>query len=170
MAGGYGAATLPGGPRAGFWVRVGARLLDYLLYGLLLLPFVIPGGVLIGSAYQDCVTIGDELFCPPGSPDGAMIGAGIALIAVGFLVVMVIYIRALGKSGQTWGRKITNIKVVGKNDGVPIGIGRAVGRILIQMVFGIVPLVPLLDNLWMLWDDDKQTLHDKVVTSVVVKV
>jgi uncharacterized RDD family membrane protein YckC len=169
----YGYAETPVGarpPYAGFWIRVGGRLLDGLLYGLLFLVFAVPGIALIVAAYDECVTINDELYCPDGSPKGGLLAGGIVLLVIGFLVVAFLYVRALGRTGQTWGRKICGIKVVGHDDVAPLGIGRALGRLMITWVFGFVPLLPLLDVLWMLWDDQKQTLHDKVVNSIVVRV
>jgi len=165
----YGYANAPvGGERAGFGVRLGGWLLDGLLYGLLMSVFIIPGAVLIASSFQDCVTIGDEIVCPSGSPNGGTIGGGIALIIVGLLLVAFVYVRALGKTGQTWGRKIVRIKVVGGTTGEPIGLGRALGRQLFASV--ISAQIVYLGYLWMLWDDKKQTWHDKVVNSIVVKV
>ena len=165
----YGYAAPPvGGERAGFGARLGGSLLDGLLYGLLMAVFIIPGAVLIGASFQDCVTIDDEIFCPDGSPNAGMIGGGIALIVLGFLVVAFLYLRALGKTGQTWGRKIVGIKVIGEATGEPIGFGRALGRQLFASFFSAQILY--LGYLWMLWDDKKQTWHDKVVNSIVVKV
>jgi uncharacterized RDD family membrane protein YckC len=169
---GYGAPPV-GGERAGFGIRLGGYLLDGLLYGLLSLVFVIPGIVLIVNAFSDCdwrETSEDswEAFCPPGEPNGGAIAGGIALILVGFLVVAFIYLRALGKTGQTWGRQIVGIKVIGETTGEPIGFGRALGR---QLFAGFISAqVFYLGYLWMLWDDKKQTWHDKVVSSIVVKV
>ena len=165
----YGYAAPPvGGERAGFGARLGGSLLDGLLYGLLMAVFIIPGAVLIGASFQDCVTIDDEILCPDGSPNAGMIGGGIALIVLGFLVVAFLYLRALGKTGQTWGRKIVGIKVIGEATGEPIGFGRALGRQLFASFFSAQILY--LGYLWMLWDDKKQTWHDKVVNSIVVKV
>lgn len=162
------AAPPVGGERAGFGVRLGGYLLDGLLYGLLMAAFIVPGAVLIVASFDDCVTIGDEIVCPDGSPEAGMIGGGIALIVVGFLLVAFIYLRALGKKGQTWGRKIVGIKVIGETTGEPIGFGRALGRQLFASF--ISGQIFYLGYLWMLWDDKKQTWHDKVVGSIVVKV
>ncbi len=165
----YGYAAPPvGGERAGFGVRLGGYLLDGLLYGLLMLAFIVPGGFLIGASFDDCVTINGELVCPDGSPDAGMIVGGIALMGVGFLVVAFLYLRALGKTGQTWGRKIVGIKVIGETTGEPIGFGRALGRQAFASF--ISGQIFYLGYLWMLWDDKKQTWHDKVVGSIVVKV
>ncbi len=165
----YGYAAPPvGGERAGFGIRLGSYLLDGLLYGLLMAVFVIPGAVLIGASFQDCVTINDEIFCPDGSPNAGMIAGGIALIVVGVLLVAFIYLRALGRTGQTWGCRIVGIKVIGETSGEPIGFGRALGR---QLFAGFISAqIFYLGYLWMLWDDKKQTWQDKVVGSIVVKV
>ena len=176
----YGAAPPPPGyqaytpsptsgfERAGFGARLGGWLLDYLLYGLVVALFAIPGAILIGTSFSGCVSVGDEVVCPPGEPNGATIALGGLLIAVGTIFVIVIYLRALGTTGQTWGRKIAGVKVVGELTGQPIGIGKALGR---QLFAGIISAqIFYLGYLWMLWDDKKQTWHDKVVGSIVVKV
>ena len=67
-----------GGERASFGIRLGAWLLDGLLYGLLAMVLSIPGIVLIISAFSDCSTVetGDnswEIVCPPGEPSGGSI-------------------------------------------------------------------------------------------------
>ncbi len=165
----YGYAAPPvGGERAGFGIRLGSYLLDGLLYGLLMAVFVIPGVVLVVASFDDCVSVGDEILCPDGSPTPGLIGGGIVLMVVGFLIVAFIYLRALGKTGQTWGCRIVGIKVVGEASGQPIGFGRALGRQLFASL--ISAQIFYLGYLWMLWDDKKQTWQDKVVSSIVVKV
>ena len=66
---------------------------------------------------------------------------------------------------QTPGKKVMTLKVVDINTGQPIegrGWTRAGGRILSGIVCA-------LGFLWILWDKDKQTWHDKMATSTVVK-
>ncbi len=163
---------LPGNERAGFGIRLGAWLLDGLLYGLLSLVFVIPGVVLVASAFADCdwVETGEsswELFCPPGEPNGGAIAAGIGVMLLGVLFVAFLYVRAMGKTGQTWGARIVGVKVVDERTGSVIGFWRALGRSLFA---GFISAnIFYLGYLWMLWDDKKQTWQDKVVTSIVVK-
>jgi len=157
-----------GGERAGFGTRLGAYILDSILYGLLGMLFVIPGIILIVQSFSDCVSFNDEVVCPPGSPKGGMIGAGIALMLVGMLVVFILFVRAMGKTGQTWGSKIVGVKVISATTGEPIGVGKAIGRTLFA---GFISAnIFYLGYLWMLWDDKKQTWQDKVVSSIVVKV
>ena len=153
-------------PLANFGQRLGGYLLDALLYGLVTAAFMIPGGIIFAGAWSDCVSIADEIICPEGSPDAGMITVGALVMAAGFLVVVFIYLRALGSTGQTWGRRIVGIKVVDADQGTPIGFGRALGRQLFEAF--ISSWIFYLGFLWMLWDDRNQTWHDKVVNSVVV--
>ena len=167
----YGAPAPIAGERAGFGIRLGGFLLDGLLYGLLGLVFLIPAIALGIGAFDDCVWLTSddtaELICPPGEPDGGMLAAAIGLGIVGYLLVFFIYLRALAKKGQTWGRKVVGIKVVGETTGEPLGYGRALGRTLFAGL--ISAQIFYIGYLWMLWDDKKQTLHDKVVSSIVIR-
>jgi uncharacterized RDD family membrane protein YckC len=161
------------GNYASFGARLGARLLDGLLYGLLGAIFYVPAFVLGISAFKDCTRTTDingakSITCDPGQLKGGLLLAGIAIGAVGIILIAILYISALGKTGQTWGRKIVGVKVVSKDTGAPLGFGKAFGRTLLEST--ISGWLCFLGFLWMLWDSDKQTWHDKIVSSVVVKV
>jgi uncharacterized RDD family membrane protein YckC len=70
-----------------------------------------------------------------------------------------------GNTGQSVGKSVLKIRLI---DGVynrPVGPGKAFGREVLRAVFGCVPLI---DSLWPLWDEKKQTLHDKVLNTYVV--
>lgn len=152
---------------AGFGNRLLGRILDGILYGLVSLVFVIPAVVMFRVAFDDCYSINDEIRCPEGALNGGALAAAIALILAAVLLVAVLYVRSLGKTGQTWGRKIAGVKVVSKETGAPIGIGRAFGRSLFASL--ISGNICFLGYLWMLWDKDRQTWHDKIVGSIVIK-
>jgi uncharacterized RDD family membrane protein YckC len=70
-----------------------------------------------------------------------------------------------GATGQTIGKKALGIRVYDFRQGGPIGYGRGFLRQIMKYVSGI-PL--FLGYLWMLWDGEKQTWHDKVAGTVVV--
>jgi uncharacterized RDD family membrane protein YckC len=72
-----------------------------------------------------------------------------------------------GAKGQTLGKMALGIRVIDFSSGGPIGYGRGAIRYLGRIVSGIVCL---LGYLWMLWDKEKQTWHDKIATTVVVPV
>ena len=120
------------------------------------------------EGYKDCVTFNDELICRPGAPNLTMVIAGVAVGITGVVCIALIYVRGIARRGQTWGRRIVGIKIVGKLTGEPIGMGRALGRTLFAATISTIPLY--LGYFWMLWDKDKQTWHDKVVNSVVIKL
>lgn len=68
-------------------------------------------------------------------------------------------------SGQTLGKRVLGIRVLDFDAGGPVGYGRAAIRYVGRFVSGIVFA---LGYLWMLWDGQKQTWHDKMATTVVV--
>jgi uncharacterized RDD family membrane protein YckC len=68
-------------------------------------------------------------------------------------------------SGQTFGKKVMNIRVIDTSSGASIGYGRAAIRWLVRIVSA---LACLIGYFWMLWDKEKQTWHDKVAGCYVV--
>jgi uncharacterized RDD family membrane protein YckC len=70
-----------------------------------------------------------------------------------------------GTSGQTPGDAALSLRVVDAGDD-PIGYARAFGRWVVSYISAVVIL---LGFLWMIWDPEKQTWHDKAVGSFVVK-
>ena len=76
------------------------------------------------------------------------------------------YVFLLGRTGQTVGRKAVGIKVVDKMTGQPIGPGRAFVRLLVRSIAS--GAICGLGYSWMLWDEEKQTWHDKVANSYVI--
>lgn len=95
------------------------------------------------------------------APDAA------AVIYVLFLLIGIAYYTYLegGPKGQTIGKGALGIRVYDLKQGGSIGFGRAFIRYIGRYVSGIVIL---LGYLWMLWDPEKQTWHDKFAGSVVV--
>jgi uncharacterized RDD family membrane protein YckC len=127
----------PSGPRAGFWRRFAAALVDGILLGIVNLIF----RAILGSSA----------------------GSGIGLL---ISLAYFTYFEG-GPTGQTFGKKALGIRVIDFGGGGSIGYGRAfirwIGRFVSAIVF-------LLGYLWMLWDSERQTWHDKFANSVVVPV
>ncbi|MEN9645212.1 MAG: hypothetical protein RL238_1881 [Actinomycetota bacterium] len=167
-AGGYVNTSVAN--RASFGARLGGHILDSLLYGLLASAFIIPGAIMFVGAFADCdkSTTDNEftMSCADGQIKGGLLAGGIGILFLGIVVVAIVYLRALGRTGQTWGRKIVGVKVVREQDGSPLGFGLAFGRTVLEQILG---QLCLLNYLWMLWDAEKQTWHDKIVHSVVIK-
>jgi uncharacterized RDD family membrane protein YckC len=128
-----------GSERAGFWRRFVAAFVDSILLAVVTVPITAAAGM------------------DPGASAGAMVVT--AVISVAYIAVLE------GKSGQTLGKRAMGIWVVDADTGEPIGVSRAVGRWFARIVSSL-PIY--LGYFWMLWDGNKQTWHDKMVSSVVV--
>jgi uncharacterized RDD family membrane protein YckC len=82
------------------------------------------------------------------------------LVAIAYFVIL-----HGGPRGQTVGKRALGIRVIDAGAPGPIGYGRAFVRYLVEIVSAVVIL---LGYLWMLWDREKQTWHDKAARSLVV--
>jgi uncharacterized RDD family membrane protein YckC len=129
---------------AGWWIRVGAYLIDTVILVILLLIVVS-----IGFAISQAL--------------------GVIVLILGLVVVWLGYWTYLegGAKGQTIGKRMVGIRVVSETGG-PAGYGKAFARNLVARVIGVVPIVGLVDVLWPLWDSRKQCLHDKAGSTLVV--
>ena len=140
-------------PTLGNYTSWGSRVASALINGLVSLAFALPGFVVIitGAASS--------------SPELAIVG--VPLMVAGIVVYWIQYCRKLGSTGQAWGQKALGYKVVDKTTRLPIGAGKALGRLLLQhFVDGSI----LIGYLWPLWDADSQTWSDKIMNTVAVRV
>jgi uncharacterized RDD family membrane protein YckC len=170
---GYGSPTgyLPyGAPMtsyAGFGARLGAWFLDALIVGV---PTAIVFVIVLSTAFSGCSTTTNSfgrttLDC--GSGEAATIGLFYLLaFVVGLVVAFFYFVRPIAAGRQTVGMKVAHIRIVDADTGGPIGMGRSIGRYLMQQF--ISGSICWLGYLWMLWDDRNQTWHDKVASSIVV--
>ena len=76
---------------------------------------------------------------------------------------------------MTLGKQVLKIRVY-REDGQPVGFGLGVLRDFVVrfLLFGLVGffflgLPGLLDLLWPLWDERNRTLHDKIVSTYVIR-
>lgn len=87
-----------------------------------------------------------------------------------FANVLALFITALyhivgwGTGGQTVGKSMMGIRVIGSN-GQPIGLGRATLRYIGQMISS---LVLMLGFAWVAFDERRQSWHDKIAGTLVV--
>lgn len=116
----------PEGSPAGFWVRGAASVVDGLVLGAVLLPFVL------------FLMLPTLLAGGMSRPDPAYLMAVFGGYAVVALVIQWGYtVWMHGKWGQTLGKMATGVKVVQANS-EPIGYGRAFGRLLVPLPFAFV--------------------------------
>lgn len=177
----YGAASGPGTDYATVGARFVAKLIDGLVLGFASLVAFLPAivAIIAGPTRLTSCRVDEEgtvVFGEAGRraicevPTGGTIAAAVllGLVGLGFVIwLYVYYFRREGSTGYTWGRQAMSIRVVDATTGAPIGAGRSFGRYLFASF--ISGNFCLLGYLWALWDDRKQTWHDKVVTSVVIK-
>ena len=142
--GGYGYGGQAAGNLATWPIRVGAFLIDLIIYG-------IPIG--IGNAINN------------GSSGGTIIGLLFTLIGIGVWI----YNRIIqqGNTGQSWGKKAVGIKLITADTGQNVGPGKAFLRELTHILDG---LPCYLGYLWPLWDEKKQTFADKINNTYVIKL
>ncbi|MGW4897006.1 RDD family protein [Kitasatospora sp. NPDC004240] len=153
---------------AGWGSRVAAYLVDYLIVGL-------PAGILagVGAAIgsepgkSSCTKGAYSTYCTTGP--STINGLGITLMIVAGLLSFAGYlwlIASEGRTGQTPGKKMVNIRVVREADGQVLGFGMAFVRKLCHVLDVMACYIGLL---WPIWDAKKQTFADKVMSTVVVK-
>jgi uncharacterized RDD family membrane protein YckC len=71
-----------------------------------------------------------------------------------------------GRTGQSVGKSALHLRLVDSRTYQPVGAGKALGR---EFLAGIFNNACFLNLLWPLWDDQKQTWHDKVLSTYVIK-
>jgi uncharacterized RDD family membrane protein YckC len=152
---GYGpVSTAP--PLASWIQRVGAYLLDYLLT----LPFSIVGNL---AAPKTATTTDVN-----GAFSTTQTGGSIAIVAVVSLLSLAVtfYNRwYLGGKGQSFGKRVVGLTLIGETTGQPIGTLKAFLRDLAHFVDSIICLIGYL---FPLWDSKRQTIADKIMSTVVV--
>ncbi len=72
-----------------------------------------------------------------------------------------------GQTGQSIGKQVAGLKVVGEQTGQVIGGGMGIVRYLAHIIDGVICYVGFL---FPLWDAKKQTIADKVMKTVVITV
>ncbi len=128
--------------------------------------------------------LGEGLFCQYDGtfaldPEGTVVMAGrgerlLAWLLSGLILVFTLFIGwiiwwfIVAPRGQNPGKAVVGIRVI-RTNGDAVRTGGMFVRGLVGQVAGIVPFGNIIDSAWLLWDKDAQTLHDKVVNSVVVK-
>ncbi|HSE70876.1 MAG TPA: RDD family protein [Nocardioidaceae bacterium] len=137
-------------PYANWLMRVGASLLDAVIP----MPAYFVAGV--GAGITDA--------------SGQPTGAGVALIAVGYLVgfAVVIWNQIVrqGRTGWSLGKQAVGIRLISEKTGAPIGAWRS----FLRQVAHILDSLPCyLGYLWPLWDRKRQTFADKVMSTIVIR-
>ena len=153
--------TLGGVEYASFWRRVGGYLLDGLIVGVPTTILAIIVSAIIISSAPDIAFTQEQL----QEQQDAETTATIVSTAISFIIGLA-YIVVLNANGGTLGKQAVGIRLQDANTGEDIGIGPALLRYIVASASA---LVLLIGYLWCIWDDKKQTWHDKAASSIVVK-
>jgi uncharacterized RDD family membrane protein YckC len=136
------------GAYASFWRRLLAVVLDCIVVS-------IPANIFAAA-------LGSGLIVTGGG--GIHYGSGGSGLQTLFFIIYEALLIAFW-NGQTIGKKAMGIRVVSAGS-APVSVGMAFVRSVMKIVSG---LVLMLGYLWMLWDPNKQTWHDKVAQTYVVR-
>lgn len=149
--------AIPRRLRATFGTRAVAYLIDSVI---LLVPMVAIFPVLaITSALGDA---------------GAVLGAilAVVLMLAGFAYFIWNYLYRQGVTGQTIGKQVKAIALVREADMRPVGAGMSFARYLLASAISQVTcgLYGIIDVLWVLFDEDRQRLTDKILKFHVIEL
>ncbi len=184
----YGArpTTPDGAPLAGWWHRVGAYLIDFVIVALVIALLALPFLRDFISAFADyidvAVTAAEDGRATPSTAafEEEVAGAALAIGAIGFVISFVYTVGFLTWKQATPGKLAVGLRVrLRESPELPISavLLRWATQSGAPGLLGLVPLVgflatifSVLDVLWPLWDDKKQAIHDKVAKTNVVRV
>ena len=148
------------GQYAGFWPRLGSMLLDAIIMAAIaLIPAIVVGYAAYQAVYPDNQLFVTEEQANNASTAGFYAGWGV------YMLVGLVYLLVGWSRGATWGMRAVGLSLVSTSTNGPPGFGSALVRYLVSAVSG---MALYLGYLWMLWDDKRQTWHDKAAGTVVI--
>ena len=144
--------------RASWATRVRARLIDQFPTYLGLIIFCV--GYLIFIV---------QLASSGGSTSQLAKPAVVMIIGLGAMLVSLGWVaynrwHLAGKTGQSVGKRVSKIRLIGEETYAPIGAKNA----FIRDVVHILDALTLVGYLWPLWDDKRQTFADQVMKTIVI--
>ncbi len=145
--------------------RVFAWVLDFVP---ILLLEGIAVGILIGTQETVCITDSSEYnlgeFCASGASTFGQLSVVLAgLIILAYVIWNFGYRQ--GTTGSSVGKSIMKFKVVGEKTWQPIGFGLSIVRQLAHIIDAAICYIGFL---FPLWDAKRQTIADKIMTTVCV--
>ncbi|ENW20864.1 RDD family protein [Acinetobacter haemolyticus] len=131
---------------AGFWVRVGAAILDTIIILAILIPLM----MLLSPSVTDNLTRTSWSWTD----------------WIGQILSAVFYIFCWVKFAGTPGKRLLRLKVLDEQTGNHVSVGQGIIRYI-----GYIPatLVLFIGLIWIAFDRKKQGWHDKMAKTVVVR-
>ena len=149
----YGYGFVPQATYGGFWIRVAAYLIDWVI-----------GGV-IGFALGFVIGI-IAVITHPENPTVAATDLRPVTTVLGVLINMAYFTVQWTISGATIGQRLFRLRVVDADSGQPIGFGKALLR-WIGLIISV--LVCFVGVIWVAFDARKQGWADKIAGTVVLR-
>ena len=157
------AVALPKEAYTSWFTRVLAWLIDSIPI------FVLQGigyAMLLGTQETACITGTSEYelgeFCATGASTIGQLSVAISSILV-LAYVIWNYGYRQGTTGSSIGKSILKFQVVGEKTGRPIGFGMSIVR---QLAHIIDAAICYIGYLFPLWDAKRQTIADKIISTV----
>ena len=163
---------------AGFWIRLGAAILD----GLILIPFYI----VVGIAFYFLTDLRNLDFAHVQPQEITKISRGFLPLSIGVQFILACYSAfCINRFGGTPGKRICGLRVVHGNAGTRVSFLRGLGRFAAKMVPRTIPgllsgflpqqlllplvyIYPLTDSLFIVFDGQKRALHDMICDTRVL--
>lgn len=139
--------------------RVGAYLIDFLPALLGAALFYVGYGIALFASVNSAGATVDL-----GAGAGWMIVGGILAVLGQVWTIFNRWITA-GRTGQSMGKRVAKIVLIGEDTSAPIGALNAFLRDLLHILDGFA----YVGYLWPLWDERKQTFSDKIMKTAVIK-
>ncbi|MFG1626919.1 RDD family protein [Kribbella sp. NPDC049227] len=154
----YGYGYGPQVPLAEWGPRAGAFLIDSLISSV---PILIGYGVLIAN-----IATRENNTYPDDGPQAYAIILFVLGIAASIGLTLWNRVFRQGRTGRSVGKSALNLRLVDSVYFQPVGAGKSFLR---EFLSGLFNNACFLNLLWPLWDDQKQTWHDKVMSTYVVR-
>jgi uncharacterized RDD family membrane protein YckC len=147
--------------------RVLAWLIDFVPI------FIVEGigwAILMGTQETACISDTSEYnlgqFCATGASTIGQLSITLAgILALAYVVWNYGYRQ--GTTGSSIGKSIMKFKVVSEKTGQPIGFGMSIVRQLAHIIDGAICYIGYL---FPLWDAKRQTIADKIMTTICLPI
>jgi uncharacterized RDD family membrane protein YckC len=134
---------------AGFWIRFGAKIIDWIIVGFVSFIIAIPLGFFSVTTPSSSTSVFTMVLLP-------LLNYAIPASYVTFFV---------GKYGATPGKMACKLKVV-TADNARVSYPRAFGRYFAEILSG---LILLIGYIMAAFDDEKRSLHDRICDTRVIR-
>jgi uncharacterized RDD family membrane protein YckC len=146
-----------------WFTRALAFLIDWIPYGIVV---GIGSGIQAVTTEQSCTeSYGYQVCTTQGSGIGMLAMWLLSLVGLAYIVWNLGYRQ--GTTGSSIGKSVMKFKVVSEKTGQPIGFGMSIVRQLAHFVDAIICYIGFL---FPLWDAKRQTLADKIMTTVCLPI